>query len=125
MRILALLAVILCTVPAIAQRGEWSEMSDEELLRRLDPESFVLSFWQIVGLSVGVALIVFWMFRGVQNRLDDIDDKIASIGLSLEHLEPLVKEGRAIWEFQTERELDILDQDLSALDDTEKNDGTG
>ena len=59
---------------------------------------------KIVGLSVGVALIVFWMFRGVQNRLDDIDDKIASIGLSLEHLEPLVKEGRVIWEFQAERE---------------------
>ena len=39
-------------------------------------------------------------------RIDEINEKLSSIDLSLEHLEPLVKEGRVIWEFEAEREAD-------------------
>ena len=79
------------------------------------PGVVVLSFNQALGIVGAIALIFFGLLQ-VGKKMEEMDDKLASIGLSLEYLEPLVKEGRVLWEYETERELDLLDKDLDPLD---------
>ena len=79
------------------------------------PEVVVLSFNQALAIVGAIALIFFGLLQ-LGKKIEEMDDKLASIGLSLEYLEPLVKEGRVLWEYETERELDLLDKDLDPLD---------
>ena len=72
------------------------------------PEIVVLTFNQALSI-VGVFALIIFCLIAVGKRIDEINEKLSSIDLSLEHLEPLVKEGRVIWEFEAEREADRYD----------------
>ena len=75
------------------------------------PETVVLSFNQALGIAGGVALIVFCLLV-IGNKIEEMDTKLASIAISLEHLEPLVKEGRVLWEVEAELEADRYNFDF-------------
>ena len=59
------------------------------------PEIVVLTFNQALSI-VGIFALIIFCLIAVGKRIDEINEKLSSIDLSLEHLEPLVKEGRVI-----------------------------
>ena len=78
------------------------------------PGTVVLSSKQALGIAGGIVLIVICLLAA-GSKIDELDEKLASIALTLEHLEPLVKKGRVLWEHQAKLEDDRL-EDIKTLD---------
>ena len=83
---------------------EWLTGRDVQDALRF-PEVVILPFGQAIGLLLLAGLILFCILR-IEDRLYEIETELMSIDSTLQDIQPLVEEGRAIREIQADREAD-------------------
>ena len=75
---------------------EWLTGRDVQDALRF-PEVVILPFGQAIGLLLLAGLILFCILR-IEDRLYEIETELMSIDSTLQDIQPLVEEGRAIRE---------------------------